>query len=232
MALLDFDSLVICNDDHNLESLKLTMDHFRELGIRNFIITMPVDLVNDPWASIKNNYKSFKDSITTIKPRGCTVSVVHNTYIVPGAAFNPILHKLTFAKTNRLFIQIPLFLDDSWFSPEINYFLYKQKLLPIFTRFERTLISSNKEFSTKLYKIQKGAYCVDINYMTSIDGIPHIKEGMRAGAIILPAISNNYNAYIAEEKRFAMMSDRMGRILYLKFCKYMNTCCKSIFGLL
>ena len=231
MALLDFDSLVICNNDNSAESLRLTIDHFKALGIKKYIVTLPVDIVADSMYDIRYKYKSLKALLDTIKPRGCTFKVVYNTYIAPGVAYNPILSKLSFANTNRLFIQTPLFLNDSWFSPQINHFLYKRKLLPVFTCFERTLVSSDKEFSSKLYKIQKGAYCIDINYMTSFEGITRVKEMMRAGATILPSISTHCNKYVSATYRFERMSDRMGKILYLKYCKYINDCCKNIFDL-
>ena len=231
MALLDFDSLVICNNDNSLESIKLTIDHFKALGIKKYIVTLPVDIEADSMYDIQLKYKNLKASLASIKPRGCTLKVVYNTYIAPGVSYNPILSKLSFAKTNRLFVQTPLFLNDSWFSPQINHFLYKQKLLPVFTCFERTLVSSDKDFSSKLYKIQKGACCVDINYMTSFEGITRVKEMMRAGAMILPAISSHCDKYVSAPYRFERMSDRMGKILYLKYCKYINDCCKNIFDL-
>ena len=228
MPLLDFDSLVICNDDRDARTLKRTLDHFSELGIRNFIVTFPLD-ITDPYPTAKASFRNFKNLLASIKPRGVKIKLAYNVHFNPHVAHNPYMSKYRFNKSNRVFIQAPLFINDTWFSPDINYFLYKQKLLPIFTRFERTFISCDNEFSTKLYKIQKGIVCIDINYMTSLSGYKFIRYGIFNNCTFVPCISNNITNYMSEIKQFQNLKERLGNKRYLIFCKTLNENCKSLF---
>ena len=231
MPLLDFNSLVICNDDFNINSLKSTLEFFSELGVKNFISTFPVDVVSDSPTFIKERIANLKSDISSIKPRGVKIAIAHNAHINPGVSHNPSLKSITYKHSKYLFIQTPLFIDDTWFSPDINYFLYKQKLLPIFTRFERTFISCDKQFSYKLYKIQKAVFCLDINYITSLNSFEFIKFGMANNITFIPSISNDISNYPAVMRQFQDFGKRLGTPTYLRFCKQINDNIKCLFNI-
>ena len=70
MPLLDFDSLVICNKNYDISALTSTLEFFRELGIRKFIVTIDVDPLRASQYDVLNKYRDFKQAVLTqARPR-------------------------------------------------------------------------------------------------------------------------------------------------------------------
>ncbi len=230
MPLLSFNSLVICNGDHNLSSLKDTLKYFSSIGIQKFIITHDIDLTVSSTADVFNNYKHFQKSIRSIKPYGIKLQLVPNIHLSQGVAKNPCLNKLTLTNSNKIFIQTPIFIDGTWLNPDINYLMYRQNLHPVFTCFERNLISCKHEFSNQLYKTQNATFCIDINYMTAINTESRIRQGLERNITIIPAITHDLSSYYSVINRFSLLSERFSKNTYSRFCMYLNRNVKTLFS--
>ncbi len=230
MSVLSFNSLVICNGDHDLSSLADTLKYFSSIGIRKFIITFDVDLVVSSEFDILNDYKAFKKSVKSIKPFGVKILITPNVHLSQGVTQNPFLKKLTIPNTDMIFIQTPLFVDGTWLNPDLNYLMYKQKLRPVFTCFERNLISCKYEISNQLYKTKGAIFCIDINYMTSISAESRIRQGLERNINIVPAISNDLLTYYTSLNKFSRLSERLSKSTYSRFCMYLMKNTRSLFN--
>lgn len=229
MPLLDFNSLVICNDFYSNDELKEALSFFQSIGIRKFIVLKNIDPALDSTFSINNQMKNLNAKIKANKPRGALVRSCANIYLSPKVMQHPILKDLTLGDTDIVFIQPPLFVTDSWLQPDLNYLLYKQKLKPSFSCFERTYMSCKQNVTQGLLKIKSASFCLDIDLICSKDHEDFITYCMRENKIILPSISRDIRSYYPIISRFQYMRERMGNKKYLLFCRYINQSLSTIF---
>ena len=235
MPLLDFDSLVICNKNYDISALTSTLEFFRELGIRKFIVTIDVDPLRASQYDVLNKYRDFKQAVLTqARPRSSIIRVAPSVLLEKDISLDPFLQRLRLSRTNKIFIRSPLLQDKSWTPEQLNYLLYKQKLKPIFVNFEYNLLSPDHEYRDQLYRIEKAAYCLDINFMTKKLSEKHLKHALREDLTIIPAVSNPLYAYDGSNRHFVIDSfnelrDRIGSRTYLKICKQINVSTKKIF---
>lgn len=238
MPLLDFDSLVVCNGRRDIAALKKTLEFFRNIGIRKFIVTLDVDPLSFSQYELMNDYRRFKEAVFEYaKPRGAIIRVAPCIELKKGIAYEPFIKRLRLSRTNKIFIRSPLSHDSSWTAHELNYLLYKQKLKPIFVNFEYNLLSSDREYSEQLYRIEQAAYCLDINHMTKKYCESAIRKAIKNNIIIIPAISHQLYAYNRPPQcdaieNFKMLKSRLGSATYLKLCRHINESSKQIFTFL
>ena len=232
MPLLDFTSLVISNDDYSLNSLRENVEFFHDIGIKKFIVTYSYNPSSDSNRTLYNGIRAIKENISTIRPRGAKIKLAVNVYLSSGASYNPMLKKLSFENSDKIFVQLPLFVDNAWLPQELNFLLYKQKLTPVFTSFEKNLISCDYEFASQLYKIQKSVFCLDLNYITSVNADGRVRQAMGRNTVILPSITDYVHSYYPIVSRFQILRERFGDKTYLRFCKYINDVSNSFFNIM
>ncbi len=230
MPLLDFNSLVICNEDGSYKSLSDTLLYFSELGIKNFIVTQSFDLNVSSQSKIISDCKMIKETIAAARPRGVRVHFVPTIFLSPKLLKNPFIKRLKIRNSNTVFIQAPFFVNDHWIHSDLNYLLYRQKLRPVFTRFEKNLISCTPKFATSLFKTQKAAYCIDLNFFVSQKYEFRLHQAVTFESPIIPCVSNNLCMYGDMYNRFAAMRECIGDLAYFKICKHINTSCRSLWA--
>ncbi len=92
MPLLDFNSLVICNNNtESSELLKETLDFFSNIGIKKFIVLQDIDPAHDSQWYINNQLKNVQTLIRSVKPRGVHAQCVPNIWLSPSVTKHPIL---------------------------------------------------------------------------------------------------------------------------------------------
>lgn len=237
MPYVDFNSLIINCHNIDYEKLKNIMQHFKSCGVRNFIITYDVDLNTQFLSSAIFDIKNIKNNLRRIKPFATKVHVAPSVLYHPDLAYDERLRRLTFNRTNKIFLRIP---DHSDFSNDeffraTNHLLYKRKYIPIFTRFENVLLSYPSSLAKKIFRTRKAAFCLDVNFLSGQFGTVSIFSAMNgdAGILLLPSISDarGFSDYASSELLFSDIKKRYDRNTYLKFCRYLNDSIKQIFPL-
>ncbi len=228
MPLLDFNSLVICNEDFNIASLSHALTYFRSCGIKNFIVSRGVDLRDNSPHYIKTSLAETKQAISNIKVRGAKIRFIPHIHIHEGTAYDYFTPHLKAWGSDLIFLQIPLLPEARWLDPEMNFLLYKLKLRPVFVNYEWTLLPDKNTVTSKLFKSPNVDFCFDINYILSEDYEARIHQAMTYGSTLIPCISNKFESYENLFERFHQFRERVGDITYLKLCRHINVSCRSL----
>ncbi len=229
MSFLDFNSLIICNDDYDVKSLTDTVKYFRDYGIKNFVITYSVYPERFSQSEIINSCKSAKIKLLNAAPRNTHLRIYPNVHISNGTLRNPFINRLKIRATNMIFAELPMFCTDT-LNADINYLLFKQKLFPIFISFETNLVSSSKNFVNTLYKSPNAAFALDLEFMVKSDYEHFVHMLITSKSTIIPCISRNLKCYSDIILQFEFFRQRLGDHAYFKFCKQVDTSCKRIFS--
>ena len=219
MAYLDFDTLVICNNDFSEDFLLSCFDFFHELGIRNFIFTYDFDVANRPVSTGLETLRTLKPYLQTLKPRGVRIYTAMNVILSKDVAYNKDLARLTIPHTDRLFINLPLFDEHPWLESDLAHLVYRKKLSPMFTSFERNAITYDDTTIERFSRLPGTVFCVDANYMFSLRSQAKLTLLLKAGARILPSISNKMSDYVAVLQGYEDLKSRLGVPLYRELCK-------------
>ncbi|MBE6576669.1 MAG: hypothetical protein E7653_00850 [Ruminococcaceae bacterium] len=228
MSFLDFNSLIISNNDTDRSSLSNTLTYFKDLGIRRFIVTCGVDPAIDTYSSMLSDIRALRAAAMDARPRAVSLLVVPCVHLSCGVLRNPILKKLSYNGTH-IFVQAPLFVDDKWLPSDINYLLYKQNLKPIFVSFERNLLTSDYEFGNKLYKTQSSRFCLDLNFLTGADGRRRVEQAIFRNIPVIPCVSGRFENYESQIRRFEILKTRLGASNYYRLSRTLNDNGKALF---
>ena len=199
---LNFDVAIICSNDFSEVKLRETFDFFVPLGIKNFIFLYDFDFdLKIPSDEIKK-IKLIRDRISFIKPKGISVKCYFNFVFSSELNDNLYIRSMT-SKVKPLFVQLPAFYQDYAISATLNNLLYKQKKLPIFTGFEKSLVTSPTQYINELvFKATAGVFALDFNFLTSTSDISQklIYKAMRNNIPLVICFSNDLSDYAGFEK--------------------------------
>ncbi len=230
MPLLDFNSLVICNEDFNLASLNDTLTYFREYGITNFIISCGVNLRDQPPHYIRLTLERAKQTVSKLKVRSAKILFVPHIHFHQATAYDYFTPQLKARKSNLIFLQMPLLPEARWVNPELNYLLYKLKLRPVFVNYESAIYDDKYTLAANIFRSPNIDFCFDINYIIAEKYEFQIHQAMTYGSTIIPCISNELEYYGNVTERFLEFRKRVGDLAYLKICRHINCSCKSLWN--
>ncbi len=228
MAYLDFDTLLICNDRFDEESIKYTLDFFKGVGIRKFIFTYDFDRDVKPMALAVQKFRSLKPYLSSLAPRGLRIYTAFNVLLSEGAVFDPSFNRLTLGHSDRIFTKLPFYNYEDWLEADMNRLLYKNKLKPAFVSFERSLSIIDRDIIERFMTIKNAVFCMDINYLTSIQAIADLEHFLSLGINILPCVSADIFNYPGIIKSFDLLKNRIGKQNYTNLCKFFHNSSKVI----
>jgi hypothetical protein len=229
LAYLDFDTLLICNNCFDEESVKFTFDFFKDVGIRKFIFTYEFDRDVKPMSFAIQKFKTLKPYLKSLAPRGVRIYTAFNVIMSDGVVFDTSFNRLTMGHSDRVFIDLPFYNYENWLESDMNHLLYKNKLKPALTSFERNFdILECRPMLDRFIAIKNAVFCMDINYITSIHATDDLKKLILHGTNIFPCISNHPFNYPGIIKSFNMLQDRIGNPNYAKLCNIFYNSSKSI----
>ena len=234
MPFLDFDTLVISDnayiDDTSAPACDIGsfMSFFHDLGIRNFCVLHAADPSATSLSHISGTCKQFTQQLIHSKPRGSSVHVACDVHLSPSVLTNPAINKLCFPHSQALFLQTPPFADGSWLDSDLKHLVYKQNIRPIFSSFERMLITCEPSFCSALMRIRGAAFCIDINYMVNPSFESVMRKAISDNIAIIPCVSNQLYAYSGIVERFSDLSNLLGRPTYLQLCRHISASCKTV----
>ncbi len=228
MAYLDFDTLLICNNYFDKESVKFTLDFFKEVGIRKFIFTYEFDRNVKPMPFAIQKLKTLKPYLKSLAPRGVRIYTAFNVVLSNGIVFDRSFNRLSMGHSDRVFVDLPFYNYNDWLESDMNHLLYKNKLKPAFTSFERNFNIYENAMIDRFIGIKNAIFCMDINYLTSIHTTDDLKKLILCGTNILPCISNHPFDYPGTIKSFNLLKDRIGDQNYKRLCHIFYNSSKDI----
>ena len=226
MFSVGFDTLIVNSKFSEQNELLQLFDIFYPLGIKNFIFTRNVDLVNDHLTFVLDSIKDFKKYVSSISPRGVKIKMACCISYADGLSQNPYLRKLCFTRDPRCtFISLPIFpsFADNIFATELNKLLYRSKIFPIFNSFERTMKTSSYEFYSKLLSTNRAIFALDINFMIDPGNLTILNDIIiPKHTQIIPCISSDISNYVASYDNFQNLLNTLTKSNYYKFCSLIN----------
>lgn len=228
MAYLDFDTLLICNNRFDEESVKYTMEFFKSVGIRKFIFTYEFDRDIKPMSLAIPKLRSLKPFLSSLAPRGVRIYTVFNVILSEGVVFEPSFNRLALEHGDRVFAELPFCNYEAWLESDMNRLLYKNKLKPAFVSFERSFAICERDMIERFMTIKNAVFCMDINYLTSIQSTVTLKDFISCGLNILPSVSTDIFNYPGIIKSFDLLKTRIGSQNYVNLCKSFYNSSKEI----
>lgn len=222
MAYLDFDTLLIDNQEFEDVDLIHTFRFFSDLGIKHFIFSYEVDCDRTTVPLALSKLKRFHKRLQHCKVRG---SQIHSTlclFLTERLVTHDMLKRLTFEESNCLFLSLPLFVGDEWIASDLNFLLYKQKMCPVFTSFERNLQTNSAALLNCISHISSAVYAIDAMFLTSDEGFAFAMDLIRKGCRILPCVSKHLSEYAGIQKSYLRLSNCVARSDYADLCKCFN----------
>ena len=216
MAFLPFDSLVIANQDFELQSVKDTLSFFSSCGIRKFIFLINFDRSRHTVAWIKDRKKLLDRLIDSVRPGGVFVQSFLNLELSEGIIYDPTVDRLLSKHSSFLFVKAPLFCDESWVDADLNHLLYKKKLIPILSSFEGNISTNSKSRIDQIFTSNAYWLSLDLNYLTAKDSELRIKQIISREIHILPCITHSLSNYAGILNAFDNMKTRYGSNLYTR----------------
>lgn len=226
MFSLGFDTLIVnCKFSDQSDLLQL-FDIFYPLGIKNYIFTRNVDIVNDHITFVLDSNKDFKKYASGISPRGAKIKTACCVSYADGLSQNPYLKKLCFTRDPHCtFISLPIFpsFDDNVFATELNKLLYRSKIFPVFNAFERTVKTSSYEFYAKLLSTNHAIFALDINFIADPSNLTILNNVIIPERThLIPCISNDISNYVATTNNFQNLLTGLTKSNYYKLCSLIN----------
>ncbi len=231
MPLLDFDSLVVCNNTFDIYELTDTVKYFNSLGIRKFIFTYRVNPQCQSIYNIKNNIYDARQILKSIKVRGTHIYFSPSLLIQKNIVRNSFISKLKVRASNMIFVDPSEIFTEPWIQSDLNHLLYTKSLVPTFLSFESIINMHRSDFATSLFQVPYAAYCLDLNFIVSFKSEAWLHKAITYNSPVVPCISSGSHLdYFSILNNFKLMRNEIGDLAYLKFCKHINQSCLRVFG--
>ena len=213
---LKIDTAIICNNDFSEPNLKETVDLFSVNGFTKFIFLYDFDFdIHNPIFAMRNLKTLNKRLVSIDVPKGISVKVAFNFVLTDDLRNNRYLQQMIACQgSKQIFLRMPAFYESDSISSVLNHLLYKLKLTPVFTDFNKNIVSCSSEYLDDfVFKSTAGVFAFDFNYLFSNSSAVH---GLMIKAIIqnisvAVSFSSNIGAYAAMEKIFSDFKTKESR---------------------
>ena len=219
MSYLDFDSLVICNNDFSEDFIIECFSFFHELGIRNFIFTYDFDVARRSIPDGLRTFKTLKPYLHRFQPRQTRIYTAMNVILDQGIAYDKSLRRMALPQSDRIFVNLPIFTGHDWLEADLAHLVYRKHFQPIFTSFERNAITYTDAMLERFSRLPRVVFCMDANYLFSLRSQAKLTNLLHTNAHILPCISNHMSDYVGAVEGFADLKRRLGATPYHGLCR-------------
>ena len=216
VPLLDFDTLLVCNQDFRQSALAGLFAFFGKLGIRKYIFVCELDLCAKTFTQLRDRLSAVRSALCQAKPHGVLLYLTPGFPLVKGLLSDPSLYRL--APTVYTGIQLPLFGGDDWVEPELSYFLYQKHRLPLYLSFERNLATNSEAFVKRLSQVRSAMIAVDSNTLTANRMEKPLLSALRQKLFCIPCISNSLANYAGISSSYQSLRERLGEPDYRTLC--------------
>lgn len=223
LTLLDFNYLIISNENFDDSSLKDTFAFFLPLGIRKFIFTVSYDPRLHPICWIMDRLRQLRMRLRTLRPRGTVCEVYPCVFLSEEIVYHNDIKRLCLKESSYLFLKIPPFSDPSNFDKNLNYLCFQRKCRPILVSFEDNLkIDLQHAFLERTVQSSLFHLSLDLNYVTALTSDHWIRFAIQSESRLLPGISHSLTNYPSVAKHMAELKEEIGPSNYTKFCRLLQ----------
>ena len=224
MSFLDFDYIIISNNDFDENSLKNSISFLYSIGIRKFIFTVSYDpaLHTDAW--ILDRIKNIRSLLHNLRPRGCRFYVFADIVYSQGIPYGiTSLNRLSISNTSCVFMRFPVFCDGKDINADLNHLYFRRKCKPIFIAFETNIQTCSTDWITQIMCSQNFYCTMDLNYITSLSAEPLMRFAIRNTCRILPAINHSIDNYPGILSRIDGFKFGVEKSNYTKFSRSVHS---------
>ena len=227
MPFLDFDTLLICNNDLSKESVLFTFDLFKNIGVKNFIFTYDYDRELRSVSSAVAKFRTLKPYLRSLAPQGVKIYTAFNVILSDGLVYDKDFSRLSLGHSERIFISIPYDDCSEWFEADMNHLLYRNKQKPAFVYFQS--IRNSQDVFDRLTTIKNSIFALDLNYLTSVSSTEDIYDIVARHVNIVPCITHNIFEYVGILKSMSLLQNRIAIRNYFDLCNiFRNSSCELI----
>ena len=218
MPYLDFNTILVSNNDFSESSVKETFALFKSLGIKNFIFTFDYDHDSRPISFAISKFRTLKPYLSSLAPHGVHIYTSFNVIMSEGFVYEPSFNRLSLGHSDRIFLSLPYFDYEDWIESDMNRLLYKNKLKPTFISMERYLKNDDRNFINRFIAIKNSIIALDVNYITSLDATKTIIDLISRSSMIVPCITCNIFEYPGIQTAFKNFQKRITIRNYGRLC--------------
>ena len=218
MNFLPFDYLVVANRNFDIDSLTETVSFFSAHGIRKFIFLLNFDRTRSTVSQIKARQKNLDQSLRSLGLKGVTLHTSLCLDLSDGIVYDPSL-ELIFNRSEMLFVNLPLFCDESWVDNDLNYLLFKKKKSPILTSLEGTILTSSQDRINQIFHSKFYRLALDLNYLTSLDAESRVMQIISREIPVIPCISHDVSNYVGIVNALESLKYRLGTDSYVSLTR-------------
>ena len=225
LKLLDFGSMVVCNNDFTEHNLCLTIDKLASCGIRRIIFTYDYNCFTSNITKHIVKLRELSNLVKQCKKRGVNVKVFSSVAATQTAIYDYSLSRLGMKLKTRdyIFLDLPIFADKAKIDGNLNYLIYRQQLYPIFTSFEKNVITS-RDISEHILKTPGAVFLFDVNYISRPPVIDAVRHCIKNDIPMLLCLSKSIENYtdiceyvdhfrtLVGQKTYSGFLGNMGRI--------------------
>ena len=216
MSTLGFNNLIIANNDFSESNIEKTFSFILRHGFRRIIFLYDFDVYSDRLPRHLEDISNLSSHIKKYKPYGVSATIESNVIFTRDTAYYDKLSMLSNRKTKHLFIGMLPFDGETWYDRSMGHLINHRRLTPVFTSFERALLSNTESFSSYLISTQPAAFSIDINSFISPAMLPYIKRLIAANRLIIPTISGVIEDYVALSENLQYFRQMIGEVNYTK----------------
>ena len=207
LEYLKIDTAIICNNDFDETNLKETIELFSANGFAKFIFLYDFDFdIHNPIIAMRN-LKALNKRIGSISvPKGISVKTAFNFVLTEDLKNNRYLNRMIKSQVSKqIFLRMPTFYESDSISSILNHLLYKLKLTPVFTDFNKNIVSCSSEYlDGYVFKSTAGVFAMDFNYLFSNSSAVHnlMIKAIIQNISVAVSFSGSLGSYAAMDKIF------------------------------
>lgn len=217
--MLDFNYLIVVDPSDSLESLTSTIQFFVQEGIKKFLFVLDFDRNCATVCMMLDRIRQFALRIKCLRPRGIQFYVSANLFLTNGIIYDPQLSRLCVGRSRILCAQLPLYLNSDWIASDLNHLLFHKKISPLFIGFEHNLMTNPPSSIQRYTDSRFFRFCLDMDYMTTLDAEPFIRQAIQEKIPILPYVFYDSKKYKFISKHFVLLRNRLGDDSYFQLCR-------------
>ncbi len=233
MSVLDFGSIVVCNNDFTEQTLCRTIDYLASCGIRRIIFTYDYNCYTSNITSHIDKLRELNKRVKKCKKRGVTVKVISSVASTQTAIYDYSLSRLSMKLKTRdyIFLDLPLFADKAKLDSNLNYLIHRQQLFPVFTSFEKNIITGNNNISEHILKTPGAVFLFDVNFISRPGLIETVKRCIQSDTPMLLCLSDSIENYIHICEYVEHFKTLVGKKNYSDFLGILGRTSNIFFGI-
>lgn len=157
-----------------------------------------------------------------------TIQLGAEVVLAEGVSLIANFEKLTIARSDYIFIELPIFQYERWVTTELNSILYRHKLIPVFSNIERYQICYPPELFESLLKTPRAVFQINTRSLLNPKTGILIKDLLKnKRTVLFGSNAHNMNSRapewsVARERLIRLLGKTQYNILVLQNNAFLN----------